>query len=105
MRPVLRTLLAFPFLDPKRDDRSQRGSTGSVINVCPCPFYAPPAVRENPSFLTTSRRAMTATHFCGPPLVRTVMETRFAKPSAGDGFGEPIGREREHNAPFASSAG
>jgi hypothetical protein len=39
-----------------------------------------------------------------PPLVRTVLENRFAKPSAGDGFGEPIGRESEHDAPFASSA-
>lgn len=48
---------------------------------------------------------MTATHFCGPLLVRTVMKIRFAKAPAGDGFGEPIGKEREHNAPFASSAG
>ena len=54
---------------------------------------------RKPSFLTTSRRAMTATHLCGPPLVRTVLETRFAKPSAGDGFGEPVGRKREHNTP------
>ncbi|MFT6568812.1 MAG: hypothetical protein ACJAWY_000504 [Sphingomonas echinoides] len=48
---------------------------------------------------------MTTTHFCGPPLVRTVLETCFAKALAGYGFGEPIGTEREHNAPFASSAG
>jgi hypothetical protein len=48
---------------------------------------------------------MIATHFCGPPLVRTVLETRFTKAPAGDGFGEPIGWEREHNVPFASSAG
>ena len=48
---------------------------------------------------------MTATHFCGPPRVKTVLETRFAKASAGDGFGEPTGRECEHDAPFASSAG
>jgi hypothetical protein len=41
---------------------------------------------------------MTATPFCGSPLVRTVLETRFAKLSAGGGFGEPIGMEREHNA-------
>ena len=39
---------------------------------------------------------------CG---VRTVLETCFAKALAGYGFGEPIGTEREHNAPFASSAG
>jgi len=44
-------------------------------------------------------------HFCGPPRVKTVLETRFAKASAGDGFGEPTGRECEHDAPFASSAG
>ena len=48
---------------------------------------------------------MTATHFCGPLLVKTVLKTFFAKAAAGDGFGEPIGKEREHNAPFASSAG
>src|SRR3546814_16807401 len=48
---------------------------------------------------------MTATHFCGPPRVKTVLETRFAKASAGEGFGEPTGRECEHDAPFARSAG
>jgi hypothetical protein len=48
---------------------------------------------------------MTAPHFCCPPLVRTVLKTCFAKASAGDGFGEPTGRKREHDASFASSAG
>jgi len=62
-------------------------------------------VRENLPFWRSCRRAMTATHFCGPPRVKTVLETRFAKASAGDGFGEPTGRECEHDAPFASSAG
>ncbi|WP_286880783.1 hypothetical protein, partial [Sphingomonas sp.] len=39
-----------PDWDPKRDDRSQRGSTGSVVKVYLCPFYAPPTVRENLPF-------------------------------------------------------
>lgn len=44
------TPAAFPFFDPKRDDRGQRGSTGSAVNVYLCPFHAPPAVRENLPF-------------------------------------------------------
>ena len=47
---------------------------------------------------------MTTTHFCGRRY-QNCSETCFAKALAGYGFGEPIGTEREHNAPFASSAG
>ncbi|MGN5376417.1 hypothetical protein [Sphingomonas hankookensis] len=54
---------------------------------------------------TAESHTMTATHFCGLLLVKTVLKTFFAKAAAGDGFGEPIGRKREHDAPFASSAG
>ncbi len=44
------TAESVPLFDPKRDDRSQRGSTGSVVNVYLCPFYAPLTVRKSLPF-------------------------------------------------------
>src|SRR3546814_13103764 len=84
-------------------------SSISVLVIASCPLAgfhrlarrAGP-VRETLPFCPPRGRAMTTTHFSGPPLVSTVLETCFAQARAGHGVGEPIGPEGEQHPTFST---
>ncbi|PZU06012.1 MAG: hypothetical protein DI606_18690 [Sphingobium sp.] len=97
--------MAFPFPDPNRDDHERRGSRLFDRKRISVPALCAVRCSQKPSFLTILPTGHDRNAFLRPPRIKTVLETRFAKAPTGDGFGEPVGKEREHNAPFASSAG